>query len=186
MGPDNNFRMLVPRKEPPQSIRPSDPSVFHTAYPLPVNHVPSLWDYWPILLRHKWTIVAAVVVALVMGTVIALSTTPIYEAVGRIVINREGAETAGLKNSDAAASDSYDDYMVAMDTQTHVLESDAIAKLVIAKLGLDSNPAFAGKAATRPNTAAAASTEDAQEATLRRAAPFVGQFHHSLQINSIP
>ena len=35
--------------------------------------------------------------------------------------------------------------MVAMDTQMHVLESDAIARLVIRKLNLDSDPAFAGK-----------------------------------------
>ena len=51
-------------------------------------------------------------VALIMGTVVAFSTTPVYEAVGRIVINREGADTAGLKNADAGAGDSYDDYMV--------------------------------------------------------------------------
>ena len=184
MGPENNFGMLVPRKEELPSLRPDD-GAFHHNYPI-ASRVPSLWDYWPILLRHKWLIVSAVLVALGLGTVIAFSTTPIYEAVGRIVINREGGETAGLKNADAAESDSYDDYMVAMDTQTHVLQSDAIAKLVIAKLGLDSNPAFAGKAATPANTPAAASPEDAHEAALRRAGPFVGQFHHSLQINSIP
>ena len=178
MGPENNFRMLVPRKDDPQSLRPNDGGVFRAAYPPTVSHVPSLWDYWPILLRHKWTILSAVVVALVMGTVIAFSTTPIYEAVGRIVINREGAETAGLKNSDAGASDSYDDYMVAMDTQTHVLQSDAIAKLVISKLSLDSDAAFAGKGA-----AAASSAADIEP---HREAALVGKFHRSLQINSIP
>ncbi len=176
MGPENNFRMLVPRKDDPQSLRLSESGAFQAAYPPTPSHVPSLWDYWPILLRHKWTIVSAVVVALIMGTVVAFSTTPIYEAVGRIVINREGAETAGLKNGDAGASDSYDDYMVAMDTQTHVLQSDAIAKLVISKLNLDSNPAFAAKGA-----AAIASEVDAQ-----REAAMVGKFHRSLQINSIP
>ena len=92
------------------------------------------------------------------------------------MINREGADTAGLKNSDAGASDSYDDYMVAMDTQTHVLQSDAIAKLVISKLNLDSNPAFAGKGA-------ATTTPDVDP---RREAALVGNFHRSLQINSIP
>ena len=46
------------------------------------------------------------------------------------------------------APDSADDYMVSVDTQTHVLQSDAIAKLVISKLSLDSDPAFAGKGAT--------------------------------------
>ncbi len=176
MGPENNFRMLVPRKDDPQGLRLSESGAFQAAYPPTPSHVPSLWDYWPILLRHKWTIVSAIVVALIMGTVVAFSTTPIYEAVGRIVINREGAETAGLKNGDAGASDSYDDYMVAMDTQTHVLQSDAIAKLVISKLNLDSNPAFAARGA-----AAAASEVDPQ-----REAALIGKFHRSLQINSIP
>ncbi|MGB8885298.1 MAG: polysaccharide biosynthesis tyrosine autokinase [Candidatus Korobacteraceae bacterium] len=177
MGPDNNFRMLVPRKEDPHTLRPTDGGVFPVAYPATITHVPSLWDYWPILLRHKWTILSAVVVALIAGTVVALSTTPIYEAVGRIVINREGADTAGLKNSDAGASDSDDDYMVAMDTQTHVLQSDAIAKLVISKLNLDSDPAFAGKGAA---VSSAAGLDPRREAGL------VGKFHRSLQISSIP
>ena len=176
MGRENNFGMLVPRKEDPQTLRPSDGRGFHAAYPPTVSNVPTLWDYWPILLRHKWTIVSAVVVALVMGTVVAFSTTPIYEAVGRIVINREGADTAGMKNADAGASDSYDDYMVAMDTQTHVLQSDAIAKLVISKLNLDSDPAFAGKGAAT----SARNIEPHREAAL------VGNFHRSLQVSSIP
>src|SRR5580700_414516 len=166
MGPENNFRMLVPRRDDPQSLRLNDSGAFQAAYPPTPSHVPSLWDYWPILLRHKWTIVSAVVVALIAGTVIALSTTPIYEAVGRIVINREGADTAGLKNTDGGASDSDDDYMVAMDTQTHVLQSDAIAKLVISKLNLDSDAAFAGKGAV-----SASSTPDASPAQTRYIEP---------------
>ena len=178
MGRENNFGMLVPRKEDPQTLRPSDGRGFQAAYPPTASNVPTLWDYWPILLRHKWTIVSAVVVALVMGTVVAFSTTPIYEAVGRIVINREGADTAGMKNADAGASDSYDDYMVAMDTQTHVLQSDAIAKLVISKLNLDSDPAFAGKGA--------ATVTSARDIEPHREAALVGNFHRSLQVSSIP
>ena len=152
MGPHNNFEMLVPRKDDTRGLRVNESINFPGAYPDSVSHVPSLWDYWPILLRYKWMILAVVVVSLAMGAVIALSTTPIFEAVGRIVINREGADAAGLKSAEASA-DSADDYMVAVDTQTHVLQSDAIAKLVISKLNLDSNPAFAGagaKAAKKP------------------------------------
>src|SRR5271170_6203351 len=125
MGPQNNFGMLMPPRDELSGVRRADGFEPPTAYP-PVSRVPSLWDYWPILLRHKWMILAAVLVAMAMGTVIALSTTPIYEAVGRVVINREGAEAAGMKSTDPGASDSDDDYMVSMDTQTHVLQSDAI------------------------------------------------------------
>ena len=151
MKPENNVRTLMPRNDELEPSRAgagdgrSVPFSTFQAYNLNISHVPSLWDYWPIVLRHKWTILSAMLVALGVGAVVSFSTTPVYEAVGRVVINREGADTAGLKNSDASGSDPYDDYMVAMDTQTHVLQSDAIAKLVIRRLNLDSDPAFAGK-----------------------------------------
>ena len=172
--------MLVPSKD--DSLQLHRGADFPSSYP-PTGRVPSLWDYWPILLRHKWLIISAVLVALVLGTIVALSTTPVYEAVGRIVINREGADTAGLKNTDSGSSDADDDYMVSMDTQTHVLQSDAIAKLVISKLSLDTNPAFAGKGAAAANSAA---TSGDASYDPRREAGLVGQFHRSLQISSIP
>ena len=180
MGPQNNHGMLVPSKD--DSLQLHRGADFPSSYP-PTGRVPSLWDYWPILLRHKWLIISAVLVALVLGTIVALSTTPVYEAVGRIVINREGADTAGLKNTDSGSSDADDDYMVSMDTQTHVLQSDAIAKLVISKLSLDTNPAFAGKGAAAANSAA---TSGDASYDPRREAGLVGQFHRSLQISSIP
>ncbi len=186
MGPRNNPGMLMPPKDELAGFPRHDGSDFPGAYPTTVSRVPSLWDYWPILLRHKWTILVAVGIALIMGTVVALSTTPIYEAVGRIVINREGAETAGLKSTDADASESADDYMVSMDTQTRVLESDAIAKLVIAKLNLDTNPVFAGPGAAAASPTSSGLTTQGSDPDLRREAGLVGKFHHALQINSIP
>jgi len=185
MGPHNNFEMLVPRKDDAPGLRLNESINFPGAYRESVSRVPSLWDYWPILLRYKWMILAAVLVSLVMGTVIALSTTPIFEAVGRIVINREGADAAGLKSAEASA-DSADDYMVSVDTQTHVLQSDAIAKLVISKLSLDSNPAFAGKGATAASPTGAPPSANAPEIEPHREAGLVGAFHHALQISSIP
>jgi len=152
----------------------------------PARQIPSLWDYWPILLRHKWTILSVMLVALLVGAILSFSATPIFEAVGRVVINREGAETAGMKNSDASGNDSGDDYMVAMDTQTHVLQSDAIAKQVIRKLNLDSNPAFAGKGAPPAASAADASSIDSRFIEPHLEAALVGKFHGALQINSIP
>jgi succinoglycan biosynthesis transport protein ExoP len=185
MGPHNNFEMLVPRKDDTRGLRVNESINFPGAYPDSVSHVPSLWDYWPILLRYKWMILAVVVVSLAMGAVIALSTTPIFEAVGRIVINREGADAAGLKSAEASA-DSADDYMVAVDTQTHVLQSDAIAKLVISKLNLDSNPAFAGAGAKAAAPASTLPLANTPEIEPHREAGLVAAFHHALQISSIP
>lgn len=185
MGPSNNFEMLVPRKDETRGLRVNESINFPGAYPESTSRVPSLWDYWPILLRYKWMILAVVLVSLAMGTVIALSTTPIFEAVGRIVINREGADAAGLKSAEASA-DSDDDYMVSVDTQTHVLQSDAIAKLVISKLSLDSNPAFAGKGASAASPTGAPLSANVPEIEPHREAGLVAKFHRALQISSIP
>src|SRR6202050_150258 len=105
MEPDRPFRTLMPANGDLQAARPTQGGAFPTAYDTTMSHVPSLWDYWPIVLRHKWTILSAMLVALLVGAVVSFSTTPIYEAIGRVVINREGAETAGLKNSDTGGSD---------------------------------------------------------------------------------
>ena len=184
MAPHDNLVTLTPAKNDPSGLRRYEGFDYPASYSTAGSRIPSLWDYWPILLRHKWTILSVVVVAMILGTVIALSTTPIYEAVGRIVINREGAGAAGLKNSDDGVNESDDDYMVSMDTQTHVLQSDAIAKLVINKLELDSNPAFADKGAAAAKSSATAA--EGRPEDFRREAALVGKFHHSLQVNSIP
>ena len=185
MKPENNVRTLMPRRDELQPSRPAEGGHSPSGYNLNVSNVPSLWDYWPIILRHKWTILSAMLVALIVGAVVSFSTTPVYEAVGRVVINREGADTAGLKNSDAGGSDAFDDYMVAMDTQTHVLQSDAIAKLVIRRLNLDTDPAFAGRGSVLANSTSAAPSET-REIEPHREAGLVAKFHGSLQISSIP
>jgi polysaccharide biosynthesis transport protein len=184
--PDNPSRTLMPPKDELQAVRLTERGAFPAAYNPTISHVPSLWDYWPIVLRHKWTVLSAMLVALLVGTVVSFSTTPVYEAVGRVVINREGAGTAGLKNSDTGGSESDDDYMVALDTQTHVLQSDAIAKLVIRKLNLDSDPAFAGKGAAPAISTPVTSPAQTRYIEPHREAGLVAKFHESLQVNSIP
>ena len=182
-----NLRTLIPRKNDLQGTSPIVGGALPPTFNVATSHVPSLWDYWPIVLRHKWTILSVMLVALLVGAVVSFSATPVYEAVGRVVINREGADTAGLKNSDASGSDSSDDYMVAMDTQTHVLESDAIAKRVIRKLNLDSDPAFAGKGAPPVSTAPPdAATAESRQIEPHREARLVSKFHGALQVSSIP
>ena len=187
MEPDN-IRTLMPQREALQA-RPAEAEAYPalgTSLSSERSNVPSVWDYWPIVLRHKWIILSAMLVAVVAGAIVSFSTVPVYEAVGRVVINREGADTAGLKSSESNG-DSNDDYMVAMDTQTHVLESDAIAKMVIRRLNLDSNAAFAGKmAASAPVDIAPAAQGQAREIEPHREAALVGTFHRALQINSIP
>lgn len=99
-------------------------------------------DYWLILTKQRWTIIAFAAVVLILTTIATFKTTPIYDAVGRIAINRESADALPFKDSASAPTD--EDYTIAMETQVRILHSDNLAMRVIRKLGLDNNPSFTG------------------------------------------
>jgi hypothetical protein len=48
-----------------------------------------LLQSWPIFRKHRWTILATIVIIVTLTTIITLRTTPIYEAVGHIAVGRE-------------------------------------------------------------------------------------------------
>ena len=106
-------------------------------------------DYWLILTKQRWTIIAFAAVVLILTTIATFKTTPIYEAVGRIAINRESADALPFKDS-ASNPTTDEDYTIAMETQVRILHSDNLAMRVIRKLGLDNNPSFTG--VSKPQT----------------------------------
>jgi polysaccharide biosynthesis transport protein len=183
MDSESNLRALTPRNTGEQTTTVRY-AVTERVSQQAANRVPSLWDYWWIPLRHKWVLLACVVVALLLGVLISYATKPVYEAVGRVVINREGDNASVLKDSNTSETDY--DYMVAMDTQTHILQSDAIAKQVIRNLNLDSNPAFAGKNAVPMTSVPDPSPQASRYIDPRLEAALVAQLRAGLQIESIP
>ena len=98
-------------------------------------------DYWVILRKQRWTVLTFAVVVLAITTIITFKTTPIYDAVGRIAINRESLEALPFKDN-LANPVSDEDYTIAMETQVRILHSDNLAMRVIRKLALDTNPDF--------------------------------------------
>jgi succinoglycan biosynthesis transport protein ExoP len=154
-----------------------DPLAMGRAYGYPYNPFAAaglppndngLLQYWPILRKHRWTILATIVIIVTVATVVTLRTTPIYEAVGRIAVGRENNDVLGFKGSgEGLNSDSFDyDYTVALDTQVKILQSDAIALATAKALQLDKNPAFMSKSAKNADPLAAPSVDPAQEAAL--------------------
>jgi polysaccharide biosynthesis transport protein len=144
----------------------------------------SIGDYWFTVMRHQWTVLSVMSVVMILGAILSLSRTKEYEAVGRIVINREGDDASGLGNSSNPVAD--DDYMVAMDTQMRILESDAIAKAAIRQLNLDSSSTFAGKAAAPAGTSLSPSAAEDRSIEPHLEAALVAKFHKSLRVSSIP
>src|SRR3954465_2716649 len=90
-------------------------------YNLPANDN-GLLQYWPILRKHRWTVLATIIIVVTLTTVITMRTTPIYEAVGRIAVNHENNDVLGFKSAGDSLNPDYDwDYAVALDTQIKIL-----------------------------------------------------------------
>jgi succinoglycan biosynthesis transport protein ExoP len=127
-----------------------------------------LLQYWPILRKHRWTILATVIIAVTLTAIVTLRTTPVYEAVGRIAIGHENNNVLGFKTNDDSLSTDYEDYdyTVALDTQVRILQSDAIALATAKALQLDKNPAVVPRGKNGGNPLAAPGVDPVQEAAL--------------------
>jgi succinoglycan biosynthesis transport protein ExoP len=106
-----------------------------------------LREYLRILIKHKWALLSCI--ALIFGAVLiaTLRSTPIYEAVGSIAINKPDP-VLNFRDSNNAGMDYYDP--TDLDTEVRILRSDLLALQVIRQLNLDQQPQFggSGKAAT--------------------------------------
>src|ERR1700733_3157101 len=150
--------------------------------PLPAEGL-LLREYGRILKKRMWVVVSTWLIIATLATVYTLHLTPVYDATGRIEVNRENSLNLGFKDSDqgAMAAD-YEDYNVTLETQVRILQSDAIAFQVIKNLKLNNNPAFAG-ATARPRTEPALNS-------LQVDAPFesslLDRFRSGLKLSVVP
>jgi succinoglycan biosynthesis transport protein ExoP len=163
-----NGTSLAPLEQDPLSLGRGYGYTYnpYAAAGLPPNDN-GLLQYWPILRKHRWTILATIVIMVTVTTIVTLRTTPIYEAVGRIAVGRENNDVLGFKSSGEGLNSEYDyDYTVALDTQVKILQSDAIALATAKALQLDKTPVFSRAAAKNADPLAAPSVDPAQEAAL--------------------
>jgi succinoglycan biosynthesis transport protein ExoP len=93
-----------------------------------------LLEYWRILVKRRWTVLATVAMVLVIALVGSLMTTPIYRAVATLQIERnsvQAIQVGGLNDENG--------YNVGNDfqaTQIGLLKSHALVERVISQLGL--------------------------------------------------
>ena len=135
----SEFSERLARPRSPQIVprvpRPLEPDFFSVAL--------------QVLRKRKFTVIGffLLVVLLVLGASFLMR--PKYEAVARILFNRESTNPLGFKNSaDERPAD--DEYSVSLDTQQQILESDTVGLQVIGELHLDSNLAFVDRRAAAP------------------------------------
>src|SRR5947209_17060626 len=101
---------------------------------------------WRIIRSRKRTVAAFMLVVVVIVVTASLLMKPQYEAVGQVVFHRENdSGVLGFKGVDTSLVEDPED-RAAIDTQIGILETDALAMLVINDLHLDKNPQFAGRA----------------------------------------
>ncbi|HEX3406962.1 MAG TPA: Wzz/FepE/Etk N-terminal domain-containing protein, partial [Caulobacteraceae bacterium] len=113
-----------------------------------------LLEYWRIIFKHKWVIVAAVAVALAIGLVITLLTPRVYTAGTTIEIDRETSNVVS-QNMDVAPVERLSRDQEFFQTQYGLLKSFSLAQRVAQSPGLASDPAFMkAMGARQPPTAA--------------------------------
>src|SRR6202007_1200372 len=102
----------------------------------------ALREYLRVLIKRKWTVFGVLATIFSLVAIASFKMTPIYEAVGRIAINRPDTNLVNFKDSANTASD-YSDPSD-MDTEVSILQSDLLALQVIKGLKLDKMPEFGG------------------------------------------
>jgi succinoglycan biosynthesis transport protein ExoP len=114
-----------------------------------------LLEYWRIVYKHKWIIVAAVAVSLAVGLVATLLTPRVYTAITTIEIDRETSNVVGA-NMDVAPVERLSRDQEFFQTQYGLLKSWSLAQHVVQSPGLASDPAFMkAMGARKPPDAAA-------------------------------
>lgn len=102
-------------------------------------------QYWEMLLRRRWTVLAAVVIITTATAIQTFRTKPVYRATARIEVDSEAPQIQTLQ-------DMYQQLPTDEDflrTQIQVLQTDQLAWRTIQQLGLAKEPGFLGSKVIR-------------------------------------
>lgn len=126
-----------PAQAPPPGGPPAspEPGVLY-AEPVAAEEV-HFWDYWRVLVRHRWTVISCFLVTVLGATVWTFTTRPVFTATATLRIEREQPRV--LKFEEVVKGDPQQDYY---QTQYKVLQSRSLANRVIGLLALDQHPEF--------------------------------------------
>ncbi len=136
---DSDPRALPPggglvQASPLRALATPEPARLSVLLPEEETH---FWDYWRVLVRHRWTVIAFFLVTGILGTVWTFTTRPVYTATVTLRIEKE--EPKVVKFEEVVKADPQQDYY---QTQYKVLQSRTLASRVIGFLQLDQHPEF--------------------------------------------
>jgi succinoglycan biosynthesis transport protein ExoP len=104
----------------------------------------SIVHLWRVLQKRRWLVLGSLATIALLVTAISLALPKRYDASSRLLLDLEGSEDLGL---DQVVMPIGIDLDTKLQTQIRIVQSDTIANSVIKQLGLQNNPAFAGKQA---------------------------------------
>jgi exopolysaccharide transport family protein len=139
-----------------------------------------LREYMRVLIKRKLVVLSCLVAIFGAVLIASLKMTPIYEAVGRIAINRPDNNLVNFKDNPNQSD--YSDPMD-LDTEVGILQSDLMAMQVIKNLNLDKMPEFGGKPSTGPEANLA---PDALAADSARTGSLINAFKGGLRVSLKP
>ncbi|MDM8536351.1 GumC family protein [Desulfobacterales bacterium HSG17] len=97
----------------------------------------NLEDYYHIILKHKWVIFAWFIIIVSLTVFFTLKMTPIYQAVGKMVIENKSA-VSPVTGENIDYSGGYINQQMAFNTHVKLIKSRPVLENVIIELGLDS------------------------------------------------
>jgi polysaccharide biosynthesis transport protein len=135
----------------------------------------ALREYLRVLIKRKWTVIGCLATIFSIVAIASFKMTPIYEAAGRIAINKPDSNLVNFKDSANGGGDYSDP--TDMDTEVTILQSDLLALQVIKALNLDKMPEFGGKPGPTDNLA-----PDPLQADSARTSGLLGAFKGGLRV----
>jgi len=115
----------------------------------------------------------------IVVAIASLRQTPVYQAVGRIAVNRADPNLITFKDSGPVV-DYYDP--ADLDTEVRILQSDLMALQVIRQLNLDKRPEFGGHSDQKQANLVA----DPLQTDSNRTSALLGRFRGNLHVTLIP
>ncbi|MGB8013859.1 MAG: polysaccharide biosynthesis tyrosine autokinase [Terriglobales bacterium] len=170
---DDGLRELPP--EPAEFLRPVGSALYNI---LPAQES-AMREYMRVLIKRKWMVIAVVAGIFLAVAVASLRQTPIYEAVGRIAINKGDSNLITFKDSGPMV-DYYD--QSDLDTEVRILQSDLMALQVIRQLNLDRRPEFGGHSDQKQSNLVA----DPLQTDSNRTSALLARFRGNLHVTLIP
>src|SRR5580700_4822600 len=176
---------LVPRNDGSRELLPAEPAEFlrpiHSAL---YNALPSqestLREYMRVLIKRKWLVILVIVGIFMSVAIASLRQTPVYDAVGRIAVNKADSNLISFK--DSAPDTDYVYEQSDLDTEVRILQSDLMALQVIRQLNLDKRPEFGGRSDQKQANLVA----DPLQTDSKRASALLAGFRGNLKVTLVP